>query len=121
MVRLRLIAGLVLVVLLAGGVSAAPPTPLLTATGVVDKVDRDTLTVKPRGAGGRFEKEMTFKVTGTSKITTLRQQTRAGKPVVVQNDTDLRELQPNQPIAVIYTTGKAGAVLLTAVAVPAAD
>ena len=35
--------------LVAASLAAAEPPPLLTADGTVDKVGRDTLTVRPRG------------------------------------------------------------------------
>jgi hypothetical protein len=39
----------------------------------------------------------------------------------VQKKTDAKDLQPNQTIAVIYTTGVGGTVLLSAVVQPAAE
>jgi hypothetical protein len=39
--------------------------------------------------------------------------------VATQKDTDLKDLQPNQPIALIYTKVGASPVLLAAVAQPA--
>ena len=40
------------------------------------------------------------------------------KTVFVQTDTPVKELVPNQHIAVIYTPEKTGGVLLTAVVQP---
>jgi hypothetical protein len=94
---------------------------LLTATGSVDKVEKDTLTIRPRGPGGKFEKNLALNITGTSEITTLTSQKRAGKVVFVQKKTDAKDLQPNQTIAVIYTTGASGSVLLAAVVQPVGD
>src|SRR4051812_31390206 len=68
---------------------AAGPT-LGAAHGTVGKVDKDSVTVKPRGAGGRFEKELTLQVTGTSRVTQLSVQMRAGKAVAVQQDADVK-------------------------------
>jgi hypothetical protein len=122
MPRLRIVLVLLTTLFLTGltfAGDAAPP--LLTSTGAVDKVEKDTLTIRPRGAGGKFEKNIALKVTGTSEVTTLTTQKRAGKVVVVQKKTEIKDLQPNQTIAVIYTTGASGSVLLTAVVLPATD
>jgi hypothetical protein len=86
-----------------------------TVSGTVGKADKDILTIKPRGPDGKFAKSITLKLTGTSKITMLSQQKRAGKPVFVQNDVDAKDLTANQPIAVIYATGGKNSVLLSAV------
>ncbi|HZY83250.1 MAG TPA: hypothetical protein VFE78_00350 [Gemmataceae bacterium] len=117
-VRAMLAAALVL----AAGVAWAADAPALkveTADGTVAKVGKDTLEVRTRGADGRFGKAVTFKVTGTTKLTTVTAQKRAGKEVATQKDTDLKDLQPNQPIALIYTKVGASPVLLAAVAQPA--
>ena len=79
-----------LVLLLAGLCRAADADPMpLTAQGTIDKVEKDSLTLRPRGPDGKFGKALVLKVTGTSKITTLAPQTRAGKVVLTQKDTDL--------------------------------
>jgi len=99
---------------------AAEPT-LAVAHGVVDKADKDTLMVKPRAADGRFQKAITLKLTGTSKVTVLTPQDRKGKVVLTQRDADAKDLTAGQTIAVIYSeVGKDGAVLLSAVVQPAA-
>jgi hypothetical protein len=99
---------------------AAEPS-LAVAHGVVDKADKDALTVKPRAADGRFQKEIKLKLTGTSKVTVLTPQNRGGKVVLTQRDADAKDLAAGQTIAVIYTeAGKDGAVLLSAVVQPAA-
>src|SRR5947209_10000873 len=79
---------------------AAPAPTLATAQGSVVKADADSLTIKPRGADGRFEKELTLQVTGTSHATNLTVQMRSGKPVAVQQDADVKSLQPQQTVAV---------------------
>ena len=104
--------------LLAGPAAAQEPT-LATAHGVVNKVSKDTLSVRPRGADGRFEKELTLRLTGTTKVTSLTVQARGGKPVPVQQDADAKDLKAQQAIAVIYTEGPSGPVLLAAVVLPA--
>jgi hypothetical protein len=104
--------------LLAAPVAPAAPPTLAAAHGSVDKVEGDTLTVKPRGADGRFGPALTLKVTGTSHVTVLAVQERAGKPVLTQRDSSARDLQPGQEVAVIYAAPAGGMVLLTAVAQP---
>jgi hypothetical protein len=114
MLRLRNYLALIAFLLLASSVPAES-LPLLTAHGTVDKADKSIVTIRPRDPDGRFGKSMTFKLTGTSKITTLTSQMRAGKLVLVQRETEPTDLQSKQVIAVIYTTVKDGSVLLTAV------
>jgi hypothetical protein len=94
----------------------APPAPTLgVARGEVVKVGKDMLTVRPRGEGGKFEKELRLRVTGTTTVTQVSVQMRGGKPVPVQQATSAKELQPKQAIAMIYTAGPTGPVLLSAV------
>jgi hypothetical protein len=114
--RLSLLA--VLVCALAGLAGEGPS--LTTAHGVIEKATKNTLTVLPRTEGGKFEKKLTLKITGTSKISTLSEQKRDGKTVFVQREADAKDLEAKQAVAVIYTTGKDGPVLLTAVVLPAA-
>ncbi|HEX4589894.1 MAG TPA: hypothetical protein VH120_08200 [Gemmataceae bacterium] len=85
------------------------------AHGTVVKADSSSVTVRPRGAEGRFEKELVLQVTGTTKVTQLTIQNRGGKPVAVQQDSDAKSLQPQQEIAVIYAAVGDGMVLLSAV------
>jgi hypothetical protein len=109
-------------VLAAAGVAWAADPPALkveTADGMVAKVGRDSLEIRTRGADGRFGKAVTFKVTGTTKLTTVTAAERAGKAVATQRDADLRDLKPNQPIAIIYTKVGESPVLLAGVAQPA--
>jgi len=120
MKRCRLGLALVVMVLLAAQALTADPPPLLTASGAVDKVDNDTLTMKQRGPDGRFGKNLVLKVTGTSKVTTLLPQMRKGSLVLTQRDTEVKDLQPKQNIAVVYTLMNDSPVLLTAVAQPPA-
>ena len=101
-------------------VSAQTPASLLVARGTVDKVEKNKLTVKPRSADGKFEKDLVLEVTGTSKLTSLTTQMRAGKAVLVQREVDAKDLQAKQAIAVIYSEGPAGPVLLAAVVQPPA-
>jgi|SRR5579883_1293768 len=96
--------------------------PLLgVAQGVVDRVEKDSLAVKPRAANGQFQKALTLRLTGTSKVAVLSTQTRGGKVVLTQRDAEARDLTPGQAVAVVYAeAGSDGPVLLSAVAQPAA-
>ena len=117
MVRLCVAVGLMWL-LVAGQTLAADPV-LGTAQGTVEKVDKDSLTVRPRGPDGKFGKNLVLKVTGTSKVTTLTPQMRSGKVVLTQKDTEAKDLAPKQTIAVIYATVGSDNTLLTAVVQPA--
>lgn len=100
--------------------AAQDATPLLTAHGAVEKADKESLIVKPRGADGKFQKALTLKVTGTSKVAVLAPQKRDGKVVLTQREAAAQDLAPGQTVAVIYSeAGKDGNVLLSAVAQPA--
>jgi hypothetical protein len=115
---LALVAGLLLA---AAGRAADNPLPLVTAQGLVEKVDKDSLTIRPRGPDGKFEKSVALKVTGTSKITTLSLQKRGSQTVLLQRDTDAKDVQPKQAVAVIYADSPDGPVLLAAVVQPAGE
>lgn len=122
----RTLAPIMLSVFLAGLVSAqekkgADEVPtLVTASGVVDKADKDSVVVKPRGADGKFQKTVTLHVTGTTKVTILTPQKRVDKVILTQRDADVKDLVAGQVIAIIYAeAGKDGLVLLSAVAQPA--
>ena len=122
----RTLAPLALLVALAGLASAqdkkaADEVPtLLTATGVVEKADKEGLTLTPRGTDGKFQKALVLKVTGTSKLTVLAPQTRGDKVVLTQGEVEAKDLVAGQPVAVVYAeAGTDGAVLLSAVAHPA--
>jgi hypothetical protein len=114
-----LLAVSVCLLLAAAGRAADAPLPLVTAQGTIDKVDRDSLTIRPRGPDGKFDKSVVLRLTGTTKITTLTARKSGKKTVVVQRDTDARDVQPKQAVAVIYTNDADGPVLLAAVVQPA--
>lgn len=108
----------------AGFVSAQDKKPaepsLGTASGVVDKAEKDEISVKPRAADGKFQKTLTLKVTGTSKVTILTPQKRADKVIMTQREAEAKDLVSGQTVAVIFAeAGKDGSVLLSAVAHPA--
>jgi hypothetical protein len=121
MCRFRLTAPLPLVcvallsLMLTGLSSGQAPVFLATAQGEVDRVEKDSLTVRPRTAEGRFAKSLTLRLTGTSKISSVAEQKRAGKTVLVQKDVEPKTLQPGQRLALIYAPDKDGGVLLSAV------
>ena len=120
MPRVRFVLLGVVMVLTAGlawaGGDSGPQ--LLTAHGTVDKVGKGSLTIQTRTAAGQFGKKLMLKITGTSKITTLTQQKRAGKLVMVQNEAAATDLAEKQAVAVIYAEAKGGPVLLSAVVLP---
>jgi hypothetical protein len=96
------------------------PPALLTASGTVDKADKGALVVKPRGPDGKFQKNLTLKVTGTSKVAVLAPQKRGERVILTQREVEAKDLVAGQAVAVVYAeVGKEGAVLLTAVAHPA--
>jgi hypothetical protein len=88
---------------------------------VVEKFEKDVLTIQPRGADGKFSKAVALKVTGTSKVTVLTVQSRGGKDVLTQKESEAKELKPKQAVAVIFAEVAGGPVLLSAVAHPAAE
>ena len=109
-----LTAALALLSLSAGRLPAQPPSPgLESAHGEIRKVTRDVLTVRPRDEAGRFGKELELRLTGTSRISVVTVQERAGKPAFVQQEAAPSDLKPGQPVAVIYAAGASGPVLLT--------
>jgi len=122
----RILAPFALLLALAGVAPAqdkkgpGDPPPLSVAKGVVEQADKDTLTVKPRGPDGKFQKALALKVTGTSKVAVLVPQARGEKVVLTQREVAAKDLVAGQQIAAVYAeAGPDGAVLLTAVAHPA--
>src|SRR5258708_2884579 len=119
MLRRGMTMAVLALMLMAAVAAAQTSAPLMTAHGTIDKVGKDSITLRPRGADGKFEKAMVLKVTGTTRLTTLAPQVRAGKTVLTQKETDLKDVQTKLTIAVIYTKIKEGNVLLTGVVQPA--
>ena len=99
---------------------AADAPTLATAHGTIESVEKETLTMKVRGADGKFGKPLALKLTGTSRVTVLSTQNRAGKMVFTQKEIEVKSLEPKQIIAVIYAGEKDDAVLLSAVVEKAA-
>ena len=101
--------------LCTGMIRAGDDTPaLLTAQGVIDKVEKDTLTLRPRGTDGKTGKQLVLRLTGTSRLYTLTTEKHAAGPILVQKHTEPGNLKPQQAVAVIYT-GDTLPVLLSAV------
>jgi hypothetical protein len=95
---------------------AADESPRLqTIQGTVEKVEKDTLTIKHRQSDSKTEKSVTFKLTGTSRFSMLSTQKRGDKIVLVQKDTEAKSLAEKQAIAVIYAVNAGDHVLLAAV------
>lgn len=101
--------------LAALGLAGDAELAVATASGVVDKVEKGSLTVQPREAGGKFGKKLVLKITGTSKLTHVSQEKRAGKVVAVQRDADVKDLEARQAISLIYSSSAGEHVLLSAV------
>ena len=122
---MRLIApilALLLATTIASGEDKKGPADpaLATASGVVEKADKDALVIKPRGPDGKFQKTLTLSLTGTSKLTVLTPQKRGDKVVMTQREAEAKDLVAGQSIAVIFAdAGKDGLVLLSGVAHPA--
>jgi hypothetical protein len=115
MCRLQVALAAVVCFLVAHLALAADAPTLQTAHGAIDNVEKDSLTLKVRGADGKFAKPLVLKLTGTSRITTLTPQSRAGKTVMTQKETEAKSLEPKQVIAVIYVVEGEDNVLLAGV------
>lgn len=89
--------------------------PVLTTHGTIHKVEKDSITIKPRSSEGKFEKDLVIKLTGTSRISSLSTQKRSDKPVLVQKDIEPKHLVEKQLISVIYANNGEDHVLLAAV------
>lgn len=83
--------------------------------GIVEKIEKDVLTIKHRSTDGKFDKNLVLKLTGTSRLSLLSTQKRAEKIVLVQKDIEARQLTEKQQITVIYATNDKDHVLLAAV------
>jgi hypothetical protein len=117
MPRKAVVVALVGLFLLAGR-SRAAEIPVATATGVVEKAGKDSLTFQPRLANGEFAKGVVLKVTGTSKITILGTRMQGRRVILTQRQAEAKDLKKGQKVAVIYVRGKEGDMLLAAVVQP---
>lgn len=97
-------------------VQAADETPkVLVAQGIVEKVDKDVLTIKSRAADGKFGKTLVLKLTGTSHFSTVSTQKRGDKLVLVQKQSEAKHLAVKHSISVIYADNTEDLVVLSAV------
>ena len=98
-----------------GLLRAADEPQLTTAAGVIEKIEKDTVTIKHRTAEGKFDKNLVLKLTGTSTLSLLSVQNRAEKKVLVQKTIDAKHLVEHQKISVIYANADHELILLSAV------
>ena len=103
---------LALAICLTVTLAYADSPALSTATGKVEKAEKETVAIH---IGEKPGKTLRLKTTGTSKITLLSPQVRDGKTVLTQRAAETSDLAAGQPIAVIYTTSDKDTVLLHAV------
>ena len=73
-----------------------------------EKIEKDVLTLKTRGADGKFAKPLALKLTGTRCTTMLVTQSRDVD--LTQKETGAKALEAKQAIAVIYAEDKNDAV-----------
>jgi len=106
------LAALVIVAVAPAG---QPGHGLATASGMVEKVDKESLAIQTRGPGGKFAKPVVLKITGTSKITVVSEEKRGGKVVPVQREVDVKDLETKQEISVIYLVAGNDLTLLSGV------
>lgn len=114
MKRFAVVGALAGLLILAGVGAAAEPT-LHTAQGIIEKASSTSVTIQPQGTGGRFAKGMTLRITGTSNLSTLSTRMQGRRAIATQRSARAADLEKNQRIAVIYTDGREGPVLLSAV------
>lgn len=88
---------------------------MLTAHGVIHKVEKESVTIKHRAPDGRFDKDIVLKLTGTSRLSLLSTQKRGDKLVLVQKDIEIKQLAEKQNIAIVYANNGDDHVLLAAV------
>jgi hypothetical protein len=117
MARVHLLLGALLALALYG-LALAEPVPLTSGNGIIDKVEGGTVTIRPRGPDGRFMKDITLKVTGTSNFALVGTRKGKGKLIVTQKNVKAKDLEPKQAIHFIYTTVGDGPTLLSGVVQP---
>ena len=113
------VAILMCLMLLAQPLQAADETPRMqTVQGTIEKVEKESLTIRHKSGDGKTESKQTFKLTGTSRFSMLSTQKRGDKLVLVQKDAEVKNLAEKQTIAVIYANNAGEHVLLAAVVQP---
>jgi hypothetical protein len=117
MARKGIVFSLFALALWAGPASAAD-IPVITANAVVEKASRDSVTVLPRRADGRFDKSLVMRVSGTTTITIVGTRMQGRKLIFTQRGAKVQDLEKNQKVSIIYVRGKESNLLLAAVAQP---
>lgn len=95
--------------------TAADELQIMTATGNIEKIEKDAVVIKHRTAEGKFDKNLVLKLTGTSTLSALSVQNRAEKKVLVQKTIEAKHLVEHQKISVIYANAEHELILLSAV------
>ena len=103
---------LALALCLSTTLAYAESPALSTASGKVEKVEKETIAIH---TGDKPGKTVKLTITGTSRFTLLSPQVRDGKTILTQRSAELSDLTPGQAIAIIYTSADKDTVLLHAV------
>jgi ferredoxin-fold anticodon binding domain-containing protein len=112
----QLLIAFLAVTLTSGSLNAADgATPVHVVQGVIEKIEKDSIVLKPRASSGKFEKNMILKLTGTSRLSVVSTQKRGEATVFVQKDLDSKQLAEKQSIAVIFAKNGDDNVILTGV------
>ena len=99
-------------VLLVGSLAHADSPDFDTATGTVEKFDKESVTIT---LAAKAKKSIELKITGTSNFSLFAPQVRSGKTVITQRKAEATDLTKGQSIAVIYAEVDKEYVLLNAV------
>ena len=112
---LQLHSLIAITVLLVGSLAHADLPDVDTATGIVEKFDKETVTIT---LANKAKKSIELKITGTSNFSLFAPQVRSGKTVITQRKAEATDLTKGQSIAVIYAESDKEYVLLNAVMKP---
>ena len=112
---LQLHSLIAITVLLVGSLAHADLPDVDTATGSVEKFDKETVTIT---LANKAKKSIELKITGTSNFSLFAPQVRSGKTVITQRKAEATDLTKGQSIAVIYAESDKEYVLLNAVMKP---
>jgi hypothetical protein len=118
----RLCVSVVVLALALPGLNRAAdePVTVLTAHGIVSKVDvkKNALVVQPVGQDGKFGKPIELTLTGTSKVFMVETQKTGDKVVLRQRSIEPGDLKPKQHVTITYGKLKNEMVLLYTAALP---
>lgn len=95
--------------------AADEPPRMQTVQGTINKVEKDSITIKHKSGDSKTEAKIAFKLTGTSRFSMLSTQKRGDKIVLVQKDAEVKNLAEKQTIAIIYANNAGDHILLAAV------